>query len=118
MPVTISRIARLSALSVGMLASGLAVAEARIDPELTRLLASTPATEDLQVIISYEQSGPVTAAQIAAFPAGQHARTLGFHPRYGFRAIWDGANPDDRHLPCSPALSVVHRELFVGDSVG
>ena len=81
MPVTISRIARLSALSVGMLASGLAVAEARIDPELTRLLASTPATEDLQIVISYEQSGPVTAAQIAALrdlgiDRGVHMHTL------------------------------------------
>lgn len=69
MPVKISRIARLSALSVGMLACGFAVAEARIDPELTRLLASTPANETLQVVISYGQSGPVTAEQVDALRA-------------------------------------------------
>ena len=65
MPVTIPRFARLSALSVGILASGLAVAGVRLDPELTRLLASTPATQDIHVVISYGQSGPVTDGQVA-----------------------------------------------------
>lgn len=69
MSTTVSRYARLSALAVGMLASGYALAEARIDPELTRLLAAASPTDELQVVVSYEQSGPVTAEQVSALRA-------------------------------------------------
>ncbi|HEX4936185.1 MAG TPA: hypothetical protein VFV33_23550, partial [Gemmatimonadaceae bacterium] len=64
-----------------MLAGGYALAEARIDPELVRLIAAAPSTEELQVVVSYEQSGPVTSEQLAALRAlgierGVHMRTL------------------------------------------
>ncbi len=61
-----SRNIRLSALAVGMLASGLAVAEAQIDPQLASRLASALPTDELQIVVSYEQSGPVSAAQVQA----------------------------------------------------
>jgi serine protease AprX len=57
---------RLSALAVGMLASGLALADARIDPQLVARMAAAAPTDELQVVVSFKQSGPVTANQVAA----------------------------------------------------
>lgn len=54
---------RLAAIATGMLASGLAVAETRIDPALAQRLLEAVPTDQLQVVITYGQSGPVTSAQ-------------------------------------------------------
>jgi serine protease AprX len=62
---------RLSALALGMLASGLALADARIDPQLVAKMASALPTDELQVVVSFKQSGPVNATQVLAM------RTLG-----------------------------------------
>ncbi|KGM55984.1 peptidase S8 [Lysobacter daejeonensis GH1-9] len=53
-------------MSVGLLASGVALADAHLDPQLVSLMQSAGAADELQIVVSYEQSGPVTAAQIAA----------------------------------------------------
>ena len=58
------RTVRLSALAVGLLTSGIALAEAQLDPQLiTKMIAAAPADE-LQIVITYEQSTPVSAGQI------------------------------------------------------
>ncbi|MFD0739491.1 S8 family serine peptidase [Lysobacter koreensis] len=59
------RTIRISALAAGLLASGVALADAQLDPQLLSKMAAASATEELQVVISYEQSVPVSAAQIA-----------------------------------------------------
>lgn len=63
------RAMRVSALAAGLLCSGVALADAHLDPQLlSRLAAATPADE-LQVVVSYKQSVPVSAAQVAALRA-------------------------------------------------
>lgn len=57
---------KISALAAGMLASGLALAEAELDPQLAELLATALPGDKLEIVISYEQSGPATAAQLDA----------------------------------------------------
>jgi serine protease AprX len=64
-----SFVVRLSALAVGMLASGLALADARLDPTLVAKLASALPTDELEVVVSFKQSGPVNANQVAAMNA-------------------------------------------------
>ena len=54
---------RLSALSLAMLASGLALADARIDPQLASKLAAASATQEFEVVVSFRQSTPVTTNQ-------------------------------------------------------
>ena len=51
----ISRSFRLSLLAVGLLGSGMALAEARIDAALVQKLAAAAPTDELQVVITYEQ---------------------------------------------------------------
>ena len=53
---------RICAIAAGLLASGVSLAEAHLDPQLVSKLAAAPATQELQVVISYKQSVPVTAA--------------------------------------------------------
>jgi serine protease AprX len=68
MPLQVSnhRSLRMSALAAGILASSAAMADAQLDPQLlSKLLAAAP-TEELQIVISYEQSVPVTPGQVAA----------------------------------------------------
>lgn len=60
------RMFRISAIAAGLLASGVALAEAHLDPQLVQKLAIAGAGDELQVVISYQQSGPVTAGQVAA----------------------------------------------------
>ncbi len=60
------RTIRISALAAGLLLSGVALADAQLDPQLLSRMATAGAAEELQVVISYEQSVPVTPAQIAA----------------------------------------------------
>jgi serine protease AprX len=81
MSCTVSRQFRLSVLAAGMLASGLALAEAQIDPELARLMAAAAPTHELHVVVSFEQSGPVTSEQVSALQGlgierGVHMRSL------------------------------------------
>lgn len=57
---------RITAIAAGLLASGVALADAQLDPQLLGRMAAAGAADQLQVVISYEQSGPVTAAQVAA----------------------------------------------------
>jgi serine protease AprX len=56
---------RVCAIAAGLLASGVALADAHLDPQLVQKLAATGAADELQVVISYKQSVPVTAAEIA-----------------------------------------------------
>jgi serine protease AprX len=59
-----SQVFRLSTLAVGILASGVALAEAQLDSQLLSRMAAVAPTEELQVVVSYGQSGPVTHAQL------------------------------------------------------
>lgn len=56
---------RISALAAGLLASGVALADAHLDPQLVSKLAAAAAADELAVVVSYKQSGPVTAGQVA-----------------------------------------------------
>lgn len=60
---------RICAIAAGLMASGVALADAHLDPQLLQKLSAAGATDQLQIVISYEQSGPVTAGQIAALKA-------------------------------------------------
>ncbi len=64
-----SRNFRLSLLAIGMLGSGLALAEARIDPQLAQKLVAAAPTDQLQVVVTYSQSTPVSASQVQALQA-------------------------------------------------
>jgi len=59
------RTLRITALAAGLLASGVALADAHLDPTLVSKMAAA-GTGELQVVVSYKQSGPVTAAQVSA----------------------------------------------------
>ena len=64
-----SRTFRVCAIAAGLMASGVALADAHLDPALlTKMTAALP-TDQLQVVVSFEQSGPVTAAQRSALAA-------------------------------------------------
>jgi serine protease AprX len=60
------RTVRISAIAAGLLASGVALADAHLDPKLVAKMAAAAPTDELQVVVSYDQSGPVTAGQVAA----------------------------------------------------
>ncbi|KGQ18581.1 Peptidase S8/S53 subtilisin kexin sedolisin [Lysobacter dokdonensis DS-58] len=55
---------RICAIAAGLLASGVALADAHLDPNLVAKLASTAGADELQIVVTYEQSGPVTAQQL------------------------------------------------------
>lgn len=57
---------RLSLLSAGLLASGVALANATIDPLLSAHMRKARPTESMQVILTFKQQTPVSAQQIAA----------------------------------------------------
>ena len=57
---------RLCAIAAGLLASGVALADAQLDPQLVTKMSAAAPTDPLQVVITYKQSGPVTADQLAA----------------------------------------------------
>lgn len=57
---------RLTLLSAGLMASGLALANATIDPLLSAKLNRARPTEAMQVIVTFKQQTPVSAQQIAA----------------------------------------------------
>jgi serine protease AprX len=56
---------RVTALAFSMLISGVALADAQLDPELSQRILSAAATDKLQIVVSYEQSGPLRPEQIA-----------------------------------------------------
>lgn len=56
---------KLSALAIGLLASGVALADAHLDPRLASRLAAALPTDQLEVVISYDQSSPVSDGQLA-----------------------------------------------------
>lgn len=60
---------RICAIAAGLMASGIALADAQLDPELVSRMKSALPTDQLQVVISYEQSTPVTPGQVAALKA-------------------------------------------------
>ena len=60
------RSVKLSALAIGLLASGVALADAHLDPQLLARMDGAASTDELQVVVSYKQSAPVTPGQIAA----------------------------------------------------
>ena len=60
---------RVCAIAAGMLASGMALAEADLDAELLARMAAASATQELQVVVTYAQSSPVSAAQLDALQA-------------------------------------------------
>jgi serine protease AprX len=66
---TPSRGMRLCAIAAGMLASGVALADAHLDPQLLEKMAAAAPADELQIVVSYSQSGPVTASQKAALEA-------------------------------------------------
>ncbi|MFD0739490.1 S8 family serine peptidase [Lysobacter koreensis] len=55
---------KLSALTLGLLASGLTLAEARIGPALDGALASAAASDRLEIVVTYNQVGPIRAEQV------------------------------------------------------
>jgi serine protease AprX len=55
---------KFSALTVGLLASGLAFADVHLGDALDRALAAAGGTDRLEVVITYNQRGPISAAQI------------------------------------------------------
>lgn len=57
---------KLSALAIGLLASGVALADAHLDPQLLSRMDGAASTDELQVVVSYRQSAPVTPGQVAA----------------------------------------------------
>ena len=60
---------RISALAAGLLASGIALADAQLDPKLVAKMAAAAPADNLQVVITYKQSVPVSSAQIGALKA-------------------------------------------------
>jgi serine protease AprX len=60
---------RICAVAAGLLASGVALADAQLDPQLQSRMGAAAPSEQLQVVVSYQQSGPVTDEQLAALKA-------------------------------------------------
>lgn len=60
-----SGIVRICAIAAGLMAGGVALADAQLDPQLLSRLQAAGATDELQIVVSYAQSGPVTAGQLA-----------------------------------------------------
>jgi serine protease AprX len=56
---------KLSAIASGMLCSGIALAGARIDPGLAQTLSHASAGDQLTVVVSYNHSGAINAAELA-----------------------------------------------------
>lgn len=75
------RFVRLSALAVGLLASGVALADAHLDTQLLSRLATAAPTTELEVVVSYRQSGPLTLSQIMAL------RSLGIDKGVTMRSL-------------------------------
>jgi serine protease AprX len=57
---------RVTALAAGLLLSGVALADAHLDPQLLNRLASAGAADELQVVVTYNHTGAPTAAEVSA----------------------------------------------------
>src|SRR3970282_2214689 len=119
---------RISALATGLLLSGVALADAQLDPQLLSRMAAAAGTDQLQVVVSYAQSTPVTAGQVAALKSlgidkGVSMRTLpivgalatpaeirALAPRSDVAAIYWNAPLKYEHLEARP-LSAGARTL-------
>ena len=64
-PIARRRAFRVCAIAAGLLASGVALADAQLDPQLLQRMERALPTDELQVVVSYKQSTPVSAAQVA-----------------------------------------------------
>ena len=60
-----TRTFRLSALAVGLLTSGISLADAQISADLANKLASALPGEELTVVVSFDHSGPLRATELA-----------------------------------------------------
>ncbi|MEG3191378.1 S8 family serine peptidase [Lysobacter sp. D1-1-M9] len=60
---------RVCALAAGLLASGVALADAQLDPQLLSRMSAASPTDELHVVVSYAQSEPVSAGQVAELNA-------------------------------------------------
>lgn len=60
---------RISLLAAGLLASGIALADAHLDQKLLQKMAVAAPTDELQIVVSFDQSVPVTSAQVQALQA-------------------------------------------------
>ncbi|HEY4556181.1 MAG TPA: S8 family serine peptidase, partial [Lysobacter sp.] len=60
---------RVCAIAAGLLASGVALADAQLDPQLLERMNAATAADELAVVITYKQSAPVSPAQVAALRA-------------------------------------------------
>ena len=56
---------KLSAIASGILFSGIALAEAQISADLAQRLSTALPGEELTVVVTYDQSGPVNAEQLS-----------------------------------------------------
>lgn len=65
MKLTRRKVLKLSLLAAGLLSSGLTLAAAELDPVLSNMLDSALPGDRLEVVISYAQSSPVRADQLA-----------------------------------------------------
>lgn len=65
----ISRSFRISAIAAGLLASGVALADAQLDTQLVSKLAAAAPTDRLQVVVSYKHPGAPSAADVADLKA-------------------------------------------------
>lgn len=60
---------KLSVLALGMVASGMALADAHLGEALNRALATAGTADRLEVVVSYDQVGPMRSAQVQALKA-------------------------------------------------
>lgn len=66
---TSRKIFHITAIAAGLLASGIALADADMDPQLVSHISAAAPTDELQVVISYKHSGPPSAADLADLQA-------------------------------------------------
>jgi serine protease AprX len=60
-----TRTFRITTLAAGLLLSGVALADAHLDPQLASRLASAASTDELQVVVTYNHTGAPTAADVS-----------------------------------------------------
>lgn len=59
------RTVRLCAIAAGLVTSGIALADAQLDPQLVSRLAAALPADELQIVVGYRQSTPVSTARFA-----------------------------------------------------
>src|SRR5690349_6406120 len=60
---------RITAIAAGLLLSGVALADAHLDPQLVTRLAQTAGSDQLQVVVTYAHTGAPTAADVSTLKA-------------------------------------------------